>query len=109
MNLSQPHKLTPTSGGWSSGAPCASLACFSPAGHGRTLPRAQPDLLCGVSHHTCKEEEHQVDAAEAAGLARKVARLEPLIRVKGRAGRLVNFAAPPHAFVPPPCPSSRTS
>ena len=83
MNLCQPHKLTPTSGGWSPGGPCASRACFSPAGHGRTLPQALLDLLCDVSHHTCKEEEHQVDAAEAAGLARQVARLEPLICVKG--------------------------
>ena len=46
-------------------------------------PRDDVDLLFDVSRHTCKEEEHQADAAGAAALARQVARLEPLICVKG--------------------------
>jgi len=49
------------------------------------FPTADLTLLYDVSHNTCKEEAGAVvDAAEQAGLARKVARLRPLVCTRGR-------------------------
>ena len=56
------------------------------------FPKSEMPLLYDVSHNTCKVEEAPgaykdvskvVDAADHAGLASKVARLEPLVCVKG--------------------------
>lgn len=46
-------------------------------------PAADLRLLYDVSHITCKVERHRVDAALTAGLACKVARLTPLVCIKG--------------------------